>query len=112
MGTEQEHLNNVEGARLRITGLRSSSGPGVELLEYLTPTDGRPIPADQRPNDLAHWQTTLRVRSLAELAPRLDSAGVLRVSRDTVGGSARNFGAARGVLVKDPDGHVVQLLDH
>src|SRR5262249_18646839 len=30
-GTEQEHLNNVFGARLRITSLRASAGPGVEL---------------------------------------------------------------------------------
>jgi catechol 2,3-dioxygenase-like lactoylglutathione lyase family enzyme len=32
-GTEQEHLNNVQGARLRITTLRAADGPGVELLE-------------------------------------------------------------------------------
>jgi catechol 2,3-dioxygenase-like lactoylglutathione lyase family enzyme len=37
-GTEQEHLNNVFGARLRITSLRASSGgPGIEFLEYLAP---------------------------------------------------------------------------
>lgn len=34
-GTEQEHLNNVEGASLHITGLRSNDGPGVEFLQYL-----------------------------------------------------------------------------
>ena len=30
---EQEHLNNVFGARLRITALRAARGPGIELLE-------------------------------------------------------------------------------
>ena len=45
-GTEQEHLNNVFGAHLRITALRAASGPGIELLEYLAPRDGRPFPAD------------------------------------------------------------------
>lgn len=103
-GTEQEHLNNVEGARLHITGLRSGMGPGVELLDYLVPTDGRAIPADQRPNDLAHWHTVIRVGSLAELEPRLRGAGVPLVSR--------NLGTPLGVLVKDPDGHVVQLVEH
>jgi catechol 2,3-dioxygenase-like lactoylglutathione lyase family enzyme len=42
--TEQEHLNNVSGARLRITALRAAQGPGIELLEYLAPRDGRPAP--------------------------------------------------------------------
>ena len=58
-GPEQERLNNVFGARLRITTLRASAGPGVEFLEYLTPRDGRPVPADARANDLAHWQTSM-----------------------------------------------------
>ena len=55
-GTEQEHLNNVPGARLRITGLRAAAGPGIEFLEYLSPRDGRPYPggrARQRPGPLA-----------------------------------------------------------
>jgi catechol 2,3-dioxygenase-like lactoylglutathione lyase family enzyme len=39
-GIEQERLNNVFGASLRITALKASSGPGIELLEYLTPRTG------------------------------------------------------------------------
>jgi catechol 2,3-dioxygenase-like lactoylglutathione lyase family enzyme len=46
-GTEQEHLNNVFGAHLRITTLRGTSGPGIELLEYLTPRNGRAFPIDE-----------------------------------------------------------------
>ncbi len=52
-GTEQEHLNNVFGARLRITTLHAARGPGVELLEYLAPRDGRAIPVDTRQRYLA-----------------------------------------------------------
>src|SRR5262250_856206 len=55
-GTEQEHLNNVFGAHLRITALRGASGPGIELLEYLAPRDGRPLPPDTLPDDLWYWQ--------------------------------------------------------
>jgi catechol 2,3-dioxygenase-like lactoylglutathione lyase family enzyme len=63
-GTEQEHLNNVFGARLRITSLRAGNGvPGIEFLEYLAPRDGRPAPSDKRANDLFHWQTTLVVNA-------------------------------------------------
>ena len=53
-GTEQEHLNNVLGAHLRITALRAPTGPGIELLEYLSPRDGHPFPVDEHANDLIH----------------------------------------------------------
>src|SRR5438034_10546352 len=47
-GTEQEHLNNVAGARVRITSLRAvGGGPGIEFLEYLAPRDGRAAPGDE-----------------------------------------------------------------
>src|SRR6266436_6844241 len=56
-GPEQERLNNVFGARLRITTLRAAAGPAIEFLEYLAPRDGRPYPQDEKSNDLIHWQT-------------------------------------------------------
>src|SRR5438309_3137147 len=58
-GTEQEHLNNVFGARLRITALRGEHGPGIELLEYLAPRDGAAFPADEHANDVLHRETIL-----------------------------------------------------
>jgi len=76
-GTEQEHLNAVFGAHLRITTLRAARGPGVELLEYLAPRDGRPMPADVQANDLIHWQTAL-------IAP-----------------------GEKPALLRDPDGHAL-----
>src|SRR5712691_2191008 len=69
-GVEQEHLNNVFGARLRITSLHAASGPGIEFLQYLSPGDGRPIPADARSNDLAHWQATIDVGGDLDAAAR------------------------------------------
>src|SRR5919197_4368560 len=56
-GVEQEHLNNVFGARIRITALRAGSGPGVEFIEYIAPRDGRPYPAEARSSDVFNWQT-------------------------------------------------------
>src|SRR5205823_13491499 len=46
-GTEQEHLNNVFGAYLRITTLHEPAGPGNEFLEYPSPRDGRAFPTDE-----------------------------------------------------------------
>jgi catechol 2,3-dioxygenase-like lactoylglutathione lyase family enzyme len=110
-GTEQEHLNNVPGARLRITGLRSSRGPGVELLEYLTPADGRPYPADERPNDLVHWQTTVLVPDAAATAAAVRRGGFPVLTPEPVELPDTALGFRRGLLVRDPDGHAVQLID-
>ena len=78
-GPEQEHLNAVFASRVRITALRASEGPGIELLEYLAPADGRPFPDDLRESDVAFWQTSLV-------------------------GSGTD-----GALLRDPDGHALRI---
>jgi catechol 2,3-dioxygenase-like lactoylglutathione lyase family enzyme len=108
-GVEQEHLNNVFGVRLRITTLKATEGPGVELLEYLAPRDGRPAPLDLRANDLAHWQTTMVARDPAVLLSA--TFGGWLVSPDMVAPPAP-FQFARGLLVRDPDAHGVRLVTH
>jgi catechol 2,3-dioxygenase-like lactoylglutathione lyase family enzyme len=110
-GTEQEHLNNVFGARLRITSLRPASGPGVELLEYLSPRDGRPIPADQHANDLVHWQTELVTADADAAARSLRAAKVSFVSPAVVSLSDAAIGFHKGLTVRDPDGHVLQVIE-
>src|SRR5436309_15274286 len=67
-GDEQEHLNNVFGARLRITALRAAGGPGIEFLEYRAPRDGRLFPSDARANDLIHWQVRLATGDAGKMA--------------------------------------------
>src|SRR5215813_7145325 len=79
-GTEQEHLNNVFGAHLRITALRGASGPGIELLEYLAPRDGRPYPSDEHANDVVHRQTVLVTRTADRAARSMATAEVNFVS--------------------------------
>lgn len=107
-GREQEHLNNVFGARLRITGLRAAAGPGIELLEYLAPADGRPAPADLKANDLAHWQTTLEVPGAEEAARRLFDASAAFVSPGAV--PAGELGFSLGLMLRDRDGHALRLV--
>jgi catechol 2,3-dioxygenase-like lactoylglutathione lyase family enzyme len=108
-GVEQEHLNNVFGARLRITSLRAPSGPGVEFLEYLAPRDGRPYPADARVNDLIHWQTNFITSNLHGAEERLRIGKVAFVSPGIVDLIHAKAGFGRGLLVRDPDGHAVRL---
>ena len=110
-GTEQEHLNNVFGARLRITALRAAAGPGIELLEYLAPRDGRPYPPDLRPNDLAFWQTTLLTSDAVAAAAELFRARVLFVSPGSVTLPDTSLGFAKGLLIRDPDGHAMRVVE-
>jgi catechol 2,3-dioxygenase-like lactoylglutathione lyase family enzyme len=100
-GVEQEHLNQVFGARLRITALRAERGPGIEFLEYITPPGGRPLPGDAKVNDLTFWQTWLHVDDFNAVKRHLHSSGARFVSRgkDTA-----------QQIVRDPDGHALRLV--
>ncbi|HEV2764493.1 MAG TPA: VOC family protein [Pyrinomonadaceae bacterium] len=112
-GAEQEHLNNVRGARLRITSLRAPGGGiGIEFLEYLAPRDGRPAPADKRANDLVHWQTGLVTGTAAGLAESLRRGRYSFVSPGVTSLVGDALGFRRGFLVEDPDGHVMRVAEY
>ena len=110
-GPEQERLNNVQGARVRITGLRASAGPGIEFLEYLNPRNGRPFPEDVRANDLVHWHTTILVPDARTAANVLRRGRFRLISPEAVSLPDSALGFERGVRVRDPDGHVIQLVE-
>ncbi len=109
-GPEQEHLNNVFGARLRITSLRAAVGPGIEFLEYLTPRDGRPYPADHRANDLVHWQTRLVAGDAGAAARLLRDERAQFVSPGVIALPDGRLGFGKGFLARDPDGHGIQVI--
>ena len=100
-GDEQEHLNNVFGAHLIVTSMRTESGPGIELLEYLAPRDGRAMPADVHPNDIVFWDVMIAGpdRSLLE-----------RLGANPVATPRRELGFENAAIVRDPDGHAIELV--
>ena len=106
-GIEQERLNDVVGARVRITTLRAPAGPAVEFLEYLHPRDGRALPADARANDLVHWQTIM-TGDVARALPAMPTRAGEMISRGAITTPA-GLGFARALVVRDPDGHAIQL---
>jgi len=109
-GPEQEHLNNVFGARLHITGLRTKEdGIAVEFLQYLAPRDGRPFPGDTKSNDLWHWETAFATDRLATL---LSSYKFNFVSSGTVMFPDKSLGFSEAALIRDPDGHAVRLVNN
>ena len=111
-GTEQEHLNNVFGARLHISGLGVDAGVAVEFLEYLSPSTGRPYPADSLPNDLWHWDITMVVADATAAAESLQTAGVPFISSGPVDLTESIFDFRKGFLVRDPDGHAIRIIEN
>ena len=110
-GTEQEHLNQVFGAHLRITAMRADQGFGIEFLEYVSPRDGRPIPNDVRANDLSHWQTVVATKDLDSLTKSLRQHQVAFVSSQSVALDKDKVGYSKGVMVRDPDGHDILIVE-
>ena len=67
----------------------------------MAPPGGRPLPADANARDLVFWTTHLRVDELrpTELALRQAGAGFL----------SKPARAPRRIVVRDPDGHALEL---
>jgi len=108
-GPEQEHLNNVFGAKLHITGLRTKlDGIAVEFLEYVAPRDGKPFPADTRSSDLWHWETSFRSQKIDQIftsfKPDFISSGIVQFE-------GKQLGFERAAMIRDPSGHAVRLIE-
>jgi catechol 2,3-dioxygenase-like lactoylglutathione lyase family enzyme len=109
-GTEQEHLNNIFGAHLRITSLRSPEGIGIEFLEYIAPRDGRPTPEDATATDIEHHETTIVVDDLDALNSTLDQMHFLSGSVKPIAFSGLVSGTSKAELIRDPDGHFLMAI--
>jgi catechol 2,3-dioxygenase-like lactoylglutathione lyase family enzyme len=105
-GTEQEHLSGVFNAHVLITSLRAESGIGIELLEYVSPVSGRSIPADLHVSDIACWQIRMYLKtenSSLSASHELQDANWITLPPDD--GEIR-----AATWVKDPDGHLLELI--
>jgi len=110
-GMTQEQLDNAFGAVVRITGLRPdrSESPGLEFLQYVNPSGGRPSPIALRPNDLVLTRTVIQVDDLDGLVTKLQGGGVTFISPQVVSVSGEPW--TKALMVKDPDGHAVLLVE-
>jgi catechol 2,3-dioxygenase-like lactoylglutathione lyase family enzyme len=109
-GITQEQLDNVFGARVLVTPVDPETfPPHIEFLQYETPPGGRPMPLDSAANDLWHWQPTLVVDHVEAAANKLRAAGVRFVTPNVVN-APPGLGFSRGVMVLDPDGHVMRIV--
>ncbi len=110
-GTEQEHLNQVFGARLWITGLRGIGGFGVEFLEYIAPPGGRPYAKEIKVTDLVYWHTAIRVNDLEKIFSQLQKLKYQIVSKGIVSVNIGNDVTEKMLLMRDADGHFVLLFE-
>ncbi|AFY91257.1 VOC family protein [Chroococcidiopsis thermalis] len=77
----QTRLDNLPGAKVRITDLRPTQGGlGIELLDYLAPANGRLMPSDWRSCNVAHIQIELIVNDIQQAIDLLRQNGVQFVS--------------------------------
>jgi catechol 2,3-dioxygenase-like lactoylglutathione lyase family enzyme len=110
-GATQTRLDNLPGAEVKITALRPvQGGVGIELLDYLMPGKGRPIPSDWKSCDIANMQIELVVNNLELLVDKLQQNMVHFVSLRIVRFANNLFPYSQGCLIKDPDGHAILLI--
>jgi catechol 2,3-dioxygenase-like lactoylglutathione lyase family enzyme len=109
---ENAPLRNMFGlpdARIRwIVGRPPGMRGGVEMVEISKPGQK---PADRRIQDVGAFTLVVFVRDLDAAFARMKRVGAVVV---TSGGGPVSFafgnGTTRGVIVKDPDGHFVELV--
>ena len=103
-GPEQEHLNQVFGAHLFISGLIAQKGFGVEFLQYIAPPGGRPYPKDSNPTDLWHWHTTIKVENVQKIYAALRERNADFISKKIV-----TLNKQEQFMVRDVDGHALLI---
>lgn len=110
-GITQEQLDGVFNARVLVTAVAPETvPPHIEFLQYETPPGGRPIPIDTTSVDLWHWQTSLVVDDIDAAAKGLRAAGVRFITPDVVTLQNPTLGFSRAIMVLDPDGHAMRLV--
>jgi hypothetical protein len=68
-------------------------------------------PEGRESNDLGHWQTTIATNDLAGVTQKLRQNHVRFVCSDVVVVPKEQLSFSRGVLVSDPDGHDLLLVE-
>jgi catechol 2,3-dioxygenase-like lactoylglutathione lyase family enzyme len=104
-GTEQAHLNNVEGASLHITGLRAKEPSiGVEFLEYLVPGPGSPFPKQTRSDDIWNYFTVLKVKYITKIFNEVKKSKYNLISKDII-----YIYGIKQFIMRDLDGHALWI---
>jgi catechol 2,3-dioxygenase-like lactoylglutathione lyase family enzyme len=114
-GTTQDVLDGLINDTCLVTAMMPPAVPAhVEFLEYKSPPGGRLMPAETKASDLWHWQPTLVSNNIQALAGRLRQSGVQFVSASVVSippEAQAKFGFKKAVMIRDPNGHALRLVE-
>ena len=103
-----EEIVGEPGAHVRMAHLAfGGEGPRIELFQYLAPSGGQHL---SRPADQGFVHVCVACEDLDERMKRLVAAGGTPFSEPVVIDTGVNRGG-RGVYLRDPDGHVVELFE-
>ena len=103
-----EAIVREPGAHVRMAHLAfGGEGPRIELFQYLAPSGGQHL---SRPADQGFVHVCIACGDLDERMKRLVAAGGTPFSEPVVIDTGVNRGG-RGVYLRDPDGHVVELFE-
>ena len=67
--------------------------------------------ADTKANDLWHWETTMFTETLDAVAEPLYRMGCEFISPGIVALSDGSHGPQRALMVRDPDGHAIKIVE-
>jgi catechol 2,3-dioxygenase-like lactoylglutathione lyase family enzyme len=103
-----EAIVREPGAHVRMAHLAfDGDGPRIELFQYLAPNGGQ---HRSRPADQGFTHVCVACDDLDERLERLVAAGGAPFSKPVEVDTGVNRGG-RGVYLRDPDGHVVELFE-
>jgi catechol 2,3-dioxygenase-like lactoylglutathione lyase family enzyme len=110
-GSEQEKLSDVPHPTVKISSLNASAGWGIELLEYIEPNDGRSMPIDTHTNDIWCCQTIIIItENLTSKIQQLQTEQLTLIPTDVTLASESNIDIGQSFLIKDPDEHIIKLI--
>jgi catechol 2,3-dioxygenase-like lactoylglutathione lyase family enzyme len=104
----QARMDGVPNAKVRISALRlAQQGVGIELLDYIEPANGRPIPSDLNPYDIAYMQIELIVNQVNN---QFHHSRIQYTPQDSNQAEDSLFLNHPGYRIKDPTGHALLLI--
>ncbi len=110
-GPEYDQLWGIFGVRARVVRMQLDEQQ-IELIEFLSPPDVRPMPVPSYSNDLWFQHFAIVVRDMEEAWAQLRKHHVRQISPrpQTIPISNRAAAGIKALKFRDPDGHNLELL--